>query len=197
VNVSQTQRLNLRLMALQDVENVHGLIYADPEVAIPLVGHVLSLDEVRSPRVFLPLLARSIDEPGLLGIERIADHAFIGIGGLLEVRRAADRERFAPPAPTDALGAVAGRAEAELMIALGRSYWNRGYALEAATATIAHGFQSLRFTRIVASVAAANERGQSLLRRLGFRLVPNRVADPRSGAGVPGLIGILDAPSRR
>ena len=57
MNVTQTPRLNLRLLALQDVESMHGLIYADPEVAIPLLGHVLSLEELRAPRALLSRIA--------------------------------------------------------------------------------------------------------------------------------------------
>ncbi len=193
MNVSQTQRLNLRLLALGDVENVHGLIYADPEVAIPLVGHVLTIDEVRAPRGLLSRIARAADEPGILGIDRVADHALLGIVGLLELRRADDRARFAPADPADAIGAVPRRTEAELTVALGRSYWNRGYASEAVAAVIELGFHSLRLARIVASVDVTNERGQALLRRHGFRFVPNQVVDVRSGSGVPGLIAILDA----
>ena len=197
MNVHQTPRLNLRLLALDDLENVHGLIYADPEVAIPLEGHVLTLDEVRAPRALLSRIARAADEPGVLAIDRIVDRSLVGIGGLLELRRAEDRARFAPPDAADAIGAVEGRTEAEFTIALGRSYWSRGYATEAATAIIDLGFRSLRLTRIVASVTTSNVRAQTLLRRLGFRLVANAVPDPRAGAGVPGLIGILDAPSPR
>ena len=195
MKVAETQRLNLRLFALQDVEHVHGLLYADPEVAVPWIGHVLSLQEVRAPRAFLSRIARASDEPGLLAIERLADRAMLGVAGLIPLRRAEDRERFDPPDPADRMGTVPGRAEAELVVALGRSYWNRGYATEAAQAVIALGFNSLRFSRIVASVALGNDRGIALVRRLGFRMVPNSKADPQSGSSTPGVIGLLDQPA--
>lgn len=194
MRVAETQRLQLRLFALQDVEYVHGLIYSDPEVAVPWLGHVLSLQEVRGPRAFLSRIARANDEPGLLAVDRAADHALIGIAGVLPLRRAEDRDRFDPPDPLDRVGAVPGREEAELVVALGRSYWNRGYATEAAAAVIQLSFRTLRFSRMVASVGTNNDRALALVRRLGFRVAPNGRADPQSSSGTPGSVAFLDAP---
>jgi RimJ/RimL family protein N-acetyltransferase len=195
VKVAETHRLNLRLFALQDVEHVHGLIYADPEVAVPWMGHVLSLQEVRGPRAFLSQIARASDEPGLLAVDRVADHSMIGIAGVIPLRRTEDRDRFDPPDALDRVGAVPGREEAELVMALGRAYWNRGYATEAATAVINIGFHSLRFSRVVVSIGFGNDRALALVGRLGFRVVPNGKADPQSGSSSPGSIGFLDGPA--
>ena len=197
MNVSQTQRLSLRLLALEDLESVHGLIYADPEVAVPLVGHVLSLEEVRSPRGLLSRIARASDEAGLFGIVRLPDRALIGIGGLLELRRTEDRDRFAPPEPSDAAGAMPGRRDAEFTIALGRAHWGRRYGAEAGAAIIDLGFRSLLCNRVLATFGADNERARQLLVGLGFRIVPNgqpRAASGTVEAGHAGLIGILDGP---
>jgi RimJ/RimL family protein N-acetyltransferase len=98
---------------------------------------VQSLAEVSAPNGVLSRIARAGDEPGLLAVERAADYALVGVAGIRPLRRAADRERFAPRRPEDAIGAVAGRAEGELVIALGRAHWNRGYGLEAAGASCA------------------------------------------------------------
>lgn len=87
-----------------------------------------------------------------------------------------------------------GRREAELTIALGRSFWNRGYATEAGAVIVELGFHSLGCARLVASIDASNDHARDLLGRLGFRFVPNRWPDPTSGSGVAGVIGILDAP---
>lgn len=197
MKVAETHRLNLRLFALQDVEHVHGLIYADPEVAVPWIGHTLSAQEVRAPRAFLSRIARAGDEPGLLAVDRIADRIMIGLAGVVPLRRAEDQERFDPPEPLDRVGAVPDRREMELVVALGRAFWNRGYATEAATAVINIGFSSLGLSRVVASVSFGNTRGLALLRRLGFRMVPNGTVDPQTGAGARGTIGFLDAPVGR
>lgn len=197
MKVIETPRLVLRLISLADLENIHRLLYADPEVAIPWVGHVRSLREVSGPSGVLSRIARAADEPGLLAVERSADYALIGVAGVLPLRRASDQARFAPRADADAVGAVEGRAEGELVIALGRAHWNRGYAAEAGIAVIGLSFNSLRFSRIIASASATNDRAVKMLRRLGFRLEPNRIPDPDTGASTPGTLGFLDAAGRR
>ena len=171
----ETSRLSLRLVALSDLENIHRLLYADPEVALPWTGHVQSLAEVSAPNGVLSMISRAADEPGLLAVERAADYALIGLAGILPIRRASDRARFVPASPADVPGSVEGRVEGELVVAL--------------------GFGSLRYSRIVASVGSRNERGVKLLRRLGFRTEPNQRADPDTGSSVPGTLGFLDAPS--
>ena len=197
MKVLETSRLSLRLISLDDLENIHRLLYADPEVAVPWVGHVQSLSEVSAPNGVLTRVSRAADEPGLLAIERAADFAMIGVAGILPLRRAADRARFAPAAAEDAVGDQPGRVEGELVVALGRAHWNRGYASEASLAVIGLGFQSLGFTRLIGSVRASNDRGEKMLRRLGFRIVANQQADPESGSRLPGRLGFLDAAVRR
>lgn len=196
MKVIETSRLTLRLVALSELENIHRLLYADPEVAVPWVGHVQSLAEVSAPNGVLSRIARAADEPGLLAIERAADFALVGLAGIRPLRRASDRSRFAPRSPEDAVGALDGRTEGELVVALGRAHWNRGYGAEAGGAAISLGFNSLRLSRIVASVGAGNERGVRLLRRLGFRVEPGERADPEAGSNAPGVLGFLDAPGR-
>jgi len=197
VKVIETPRLVLRLISLSDLASIHGLLYSDPEVAVPWVGHVQSLGEVSAPNGVLSRIARAADEPGLLAVERAADYAMIGVAGVLPIRRASDRGRFAPPSPNDAPGSVDGRTEGELVVALGRAHWNRGYGAEAAAGAIGRGFNALGFTRLLGSVSPSNERGVKLLRRLGFRIEPNERADPDTGTRAPGMIGFLDAPRTR
>lgn len=197
MRVVETSRLALRLISLDDLENIHRLLYADPEVAVPWVGHVQSLQDVSAPHGVLTRIARSADEPGLLAIERVADYAMIGVAGTLPIRRAADRARFVPETPADAPGAVEGRVDGELVVALGRAHWSRGYATEAGAAVVGLGFNSFGFSRIIASLGATNDRAEKMLRRLGFRVERSRRPDPEIGSSVPGLLGFLDAAVRR
>ena len=51
---------------------------------------------------------------------------------------------------------------------LGREYWGRGYATEAARAAVAWGFTELALDEIVAFVVPANVRSQQVMERLGM-----------------------------
>ncbi|GAE05308.1 acetyltransferase, GNAT family [Paenibacillus sp. JCM 10914] len=57
---------------------------------------------------------------------------------------------------------------AEIGYELHPSYWHQGYAREAASAVIAHGFEELGLTRIGAIVFLENESSHALLTTLGF-----------------------------
>ncbi|MEO5721819.1 MAG: GNAT family N-acetyltransferase [Chthoniobacterales bacterium] len=50
-----------------------------------------------------------------------------------------------------------------------REFWGQGYALEAATAVMAHGCDVLRIPKIVAMTAPTNESSIKLLEKLGLR----------------------------
>lgn len=55
---------------------------------------------------------------------------------------------------------------------LGRRYWGRGLASEAARAALAYGFDELALEQIVAYTAAGNLRSRRLMERLGMRREP-------------------------
>jgi RimJ/RimL family protein N-acetyltransferase len=55
---------------------------------------------------------------------------------------------------------------------LGRQYWGRGYALEAAKVVIDDGFGRLGFDEIVAYATVVNRRSLALMERLGMRRDP-------------------------
>jgi ribosomal-protein-alanine N-acetyltransferase len=58
--------------------------------------------------------------------------------------------------------------EWELAYGLRRSAWGRGYATEAARATVAHGFELHGLARIVADVDPANLASVRVLEKCGF-----------------------------
>ena len=47
-------------------------------------------------------------------------------------------------------------------------YWGNGYATEAATAWLDHGFDTLGFPRIISITDTPNERSLAVMRRLGM-----------------------------
>ncbi len=60
-------------------------------------------------------------------------------------------------------------ANAELGYWIGKSYWNRGYATEAAHAVVAHGFKVLGLHRIYAHCFSRNPSSARILQKLGMR----------------------------
>lgn len=56
---------------------------------------------------------------------------------------------------------------------LARSHWGRGYATEAARASLAHGFHTLGLDEIVAFLLPANQRSAAVCERLGMRRDPS------------------------
>ena len=59
--------------------------------------------------------------------------------------------------------------EIELGYRLGKGYWGRGYATEAAAAWVEHGFGTLGLDRIVAATHPENEASQRVLEKVGLR----------------------------
>jgi RimJ/RimL family protein N-acetyltransferase len=55
---------------------------------------------------------------------------------------------------------------------LARSAWGRGYATEAALATLSFGFESLALTEILAVTTITNLRSQAVMRRIGMTRDP-------------------------
>lgn len=58
--------------------------------------------------------------------------------------------------------------EPELGYALGKEFWRRGYATEAATAVVRYGFAQANLSRIFAVLFPENESSRRILNRLGF-----------------------------
>jgi ribosomal-protein-alanine N-acetyltransferase len=58
--------------------------------------------------------------------------------------------------------------EPELGYALGKVFWRRGYATEAAAAVVRYGFAQANLSRIFAVVFPENEPSWRILKRLGF-----------------------------
>ena len=56
----------------------------------------------------------------------------------------------------------------ELIYALGRDWWGRGFATEAAAGCLRHGFEALNFTEIAALAFPDNESSIHVMLKLGF-----------------------------
>lgn len=58
--------------------------------------------------------------------------------------------------------------EVELGYLLGRKFWNRGFATEAANACLNYGFEKLGFREIIAMTDLENISSQKVLKKTGF-----------------------------
>ena len=93
---------------------------------------------------------------GVLALERKADGAFLGFAALAVTDRP-------PPVPQGV----------EVGWRLARQVWGFGYATEAASALLVHGFEHLGLDEIVSFTAATNLRSQAVMRRIGLSRCPD------------------------
>jgi RimJ/RimL family protein N-acetyltransferase len=173
-----TERLVLRPFTRED-EQVHELVFADPEVAGFFCRTTRTLEQVRDWLVHRAMQAAE-DDLGFWAVVRRADDALLGLVAL---------QPYVPlwivwehdPAARHR------RVEVELSCALGRRHWGNGYATEAGRALVAHAFETLRLPRIAYGVDGANARSVGVMRRLGFRLERNLHPDDDDS-----VVGVLD-----
>jgi RimJ/RimL family protein N-acetyltransferase len=88
-------------------------------------------------------------------VEIPGEAGFIGVVGLSTISYAA---HFAPAV--------------EIAWRLARAYWGRGYATEAARATLDYGFEKRDLPEIVATTVPANWRSRRVMERLGMTRAP-------------------------
>lgn len=150
-----TARLDLRPFTLADVDAMHA-VYGDPEV-MRHVGEPLAAAPADTERI----VRRSI-----------AEHEAHGLGAWAVVVRAS--------------GAVIGDAglrplegrgpEIELGYTLGRAWWGRGYATEAAGAWLDAALGPLGIQEVVAVVEPGNAASARVLEKVGMRAAGTRHA---------------------
>jgi RimJ/RimL family protein N-acetyltransferase len=142
-----TPRLVLRTFRPEDLP-VYAALNADPEVARYL-GGVRTREESDS----IAEWANECYEEeglGLLAVERREDGAFLGMCGL-------HHQQSYPE-------------DVEVGWRLAHEHWGHGYATEAATAWLDHGFGTLGLPRVISITERANVRSLAVMRRLGMVL---------------------------
>lgn len=80
-------------------------------------------------------------------------------------------------------------ARGELGYWIGKPYWNRGYATEAAEAVLRYGFETLRLNRIAASHFAGNAASGRVLEKLGMTYEGTRRQHVRKWRRFEDLVG--------
>lgn len=162
----ETELLLLRGWRTGDREPFAAL-NADPEVMEHFPGR---LDRVASDAFVDRIEAGWATEGiGLWAIGRRSDGRFLGYAGVL----APSFEAHFTPA-------------LEIGWRLARDAWGHGYATEAATAVLAHGFDVLGLEEIVSFTIPANVRSRRVMERIGMHRDPIDDFDhPRLPAGHP------------
>ena len=139
-------RLTLRTFRRDDLP-LYAALNADPEVVRYLGGAPLSREY--SDEIAAWAQKRFAEEGlGLLAAERRNDGAFLGMCGLHHLEALPD--------------------DVEIAWRLAREHWCHGYATEAATASLDHGFGMLRLLRVISVADRDNERSIAVMRRLGM-----------------------------
>jgi RimJ/RimL family protein N-acetyltransferase len=148
----RSERLLLRRWRAEDIEPF-AAINADPEV----------MEHFPAP------LSRAESEALIARIEQSFETRGYGLWAV-EGAAGPDRGRLAGFTGLNAVPAAMPFAPAvEVGWRLGREFWGRGFASEAATAALAFGFGTLGLDSIVSFTAKANERSQRVMLRIGMR----------------------------
>jgi ribosomal-protein-alanine N-acetyltransferase len=150
--VIETARLRLRPFTMRDLDNLHAVIYSDPQVTTYLPGgEPWPLCETRS---LLAWWVAHWEDKGFgpwAVLDKMSD-AFLGDCGLML-----------------SLGVSPSAGHAvELLYALGRESWGKGYASEAARAALRHGFEQAGLKQIVAVAVPENTGSRRVMEKLGM-----------------------------
>lgn len=144
--ILETPRLVLRTWRADDLP-AFAELNADPEVMRYLGGTALSREESDSIAEWGQ--ERYAEEGiGLLAVERRQDGVFLGMCGL--------HHQWSYPD------------DVEVPWRFARRHWGYGYAMEAATGWLDHGFLALGLPRVISITEWDNERSLAVMHRLGM-----------------------------
>ena len=148
MNVTQTERLILRHLTKEDAEFIVELLN-EPDW-IKYIGDrgIRTVEAAKQYVLEGPMTMYAEHGIGLYLIELKEQAVPIGLCGLLH---------------RDFLKDV------DLGFAVLSKYWGRGYAYEAAKATLDYGFEDLGYRRIVGFTSLDNEKSANLLQKLGMK----------------------------
>jgi RimJ/RimL family protein N-acetyltransferase len=158
VTALETDRLLLRAPVPEDAEELAPM-YGDPEV-MRYVGEGRTL----TPKETESSVQRTIDTWaaegfGLFTAVRKEDDALIGRVGLI----LRNTETWQTAHEGDA-----GPTELEVGYTIGRPFWGKGYATEAAAAARDFALERLGARRLIALIIRGNEASENVARKLGF-----------------------------
>jgi RimJ/RimL family protein N-acetyltransferase len=143
VPILETERLILRGWRAEDLD-AYAEMFRDPETT-RFISKLPTRQEAWR-NMAMVIGHWSLHGYGPWAVERRSDGALIG------------RIGYWNPADWPAL---------ELIWAIGKNYWRNGYATEAASAALKHGFEKLHFPLITSHIDPENFPSQGVAKRLG------------------------------
>jgi len=156
----ETPRLLLRAPVREDAVALAPM-YADPEV-MRYVGDGRTLTQSDTERSVKRMIERwEADGFGLFTTVRQEDCAIIGRVGLLVW----NTDTWEPTTRAEAANAPS---EVEVGYTLGKPYWGRGYATEAAGAVRDYALNELGAERLIALIIHGNTASENVARKLGL-----------------------------
>jgi len=148
----ETDRLTLRAPSEADLPHMPG-VFGDPEISANTRNIPFPYTD-EDARHGLDLYTRLTREGTVLTlfVEEAGSGSLVGLAVLI-VHEPGE----------DGIGGVG-----ELGYAIGRAWWGKGYATEAANAMLAYGFETLGFERIGAHTKLGNAGSCRVLEKLGM-----------------------------
>jgi RimJ/RimL family protein N-acetyltransferase len=143
--ILSTERLVLRTFRRDDLPP-YAALNCDPEVVRYLGGPLSRADSDDIADWAQECYAT--ERIGLLALERRSDGEFLGMCGLHHQHSVPD--------------------EVEVAWRLAHAHWGQGYATEAATAWLDHGFATLGLERVISITDPPNLRSLAVMHRLGM-----------------------------
>jgi ribosomal-protein-alanine N-acetyltransferase len=162
--VLETERLLLRRLTMDDLDDLAAL-YRDPEVRRYFPDGVRTREQTRAELEWVIDVYYGRYGYGLWATILKDGGAFIGRCGLL---------------PWE----IGGRTEVEVAYLLGREYWGRGLAREAARAIVGHAFATLPVDRLICLIDPDNSASRRVAVALGMTLLWDDYVDEEGPAHV-------------
>jgi ribosomal-protein-alanine N-acetyltransferase len=145
-----TERLILRDLEERDVEGIFALD-SDPEV-LRYIGTPVMTERAQAANV-IAMIRKQYRENGIgrWAMEERTTGAFVGWCGLKWEQQVRSFPYY------------------DIGYRLIRSYWGQGYATEAASACLRHGFEVLNYPEICAAVEVEHQASNHVLRKIGLQ----------------------------
>jgi [ribosomal protein S5]-alanine N-acetyltransferase len=157
MTIFETDRTLLRRLLPSDLDDLHR-IYSDPEVRQFFPEGTLSRSETKEELDWF--LDGHPDDPelGLWATIRKSDGKFIGRCGLLP-------------------WTIEGTLEIEVAYLLARDFWHQGLGAECARGLVRHGFENLKFKRLISLIAPENLASQRTAEKAGLAFESELILD--------------------